>query len=214
MKWLHFINTLFVGTQVLFIKATMSNNVNFGKEMYFEQFKIVFINKMTSGILLKVVEFSFVLPGSNAAVERVFSLMNSTWTNSRNKLDIKMVEATLSIKTRFNNKSCEVFYDQILGNKSLLNQIHGSANYVGIKIFKYVLLQQVTQLVKSMVKLHFGLHIQSDRIELQEVLSKIFQFKNAHDQCANTYNILILKLIIVDKTNNVHSANIDGELIL
>ncbi|KAF0751241.1 protein FAM200B-like, partial [Aphis craccivora] len=49
---------------------------------------------------LKVVEFSFVLPGSNAAVERVFSLMNSTWTNSRNKLDIKTVEATLIIKTK------------------------------------------------------------------------------------------------------------------
>ncbi|KAF0758169.1 Dimer Tnp hAT domain-containing protein, partial [Aphis craccivora] len=45
--------------------------------------------------------------------------MNSTWTNSRNKLDIKTVEATLIIKTCFTNKSCEVFYDQILRNKSL-----------------------------------------------------------------------------------------------
>ncbi|KAF0711392.1 Dimer Tnp hAT domain-containing protein [Aphis craccivora] len=56
--------------------------------------------------------------------------MNSTSTNSRNKLDIKTVEATFIIKTCFNNKSCEIFYDQILGNKSSLNQIHGSANYV------------------------------------------------------------------------------------
>ncbi|KAF0721240.1 Dimer Tnp hAT domain-containing protein [Aphis craccivora] len=56
--------------------------------------------------------------------------MNSIWTISRNKLDIKTVEATLIIKTCFNNKSCEVFYDQILRNKSLLKQIHGSANYV------------------------------------------------------------------------------------
>ncbi|KAF0748864.1 Dimer Tnp hAT domain-containing protein [Aphis craccivora] len=77
-----------------------------------------------------IVKFSFVLSGSNAAVERVYSLMNSTWTNSRNKLDIKTLEATLIIKTCFNNKSYEVFYDQILGNKSLLKQIHGSANYV------------------------------------------------------------------------------------
>ncbi|KAF0760812.1 Dimer Tnp hAT domain-containing protein [Aphis craccivora] len=56
--------------------------------------------------------------------------MNSTWTNSRNKLDIKTEEATLIIKTCFNNKSYEVFYDQILGYKSLLKQIHGSTNYV------------------------------------------------------------------------------------
>jgi len=62
-------------------------------------------------------------------MERVFLLMNSTWTNSRKKFDIITVEATLIIKTCF-NKSCEVFYDQILGNKSLLKGIHGSANHV------------------------------------------------------------------------------------
>lgn len=43
-------------------------------------------------MLLKVVEFSFVLPGTNVAVKRVFSLMNGTWTNSRNKLDITTVD--------------------------------------------------------------------------------------------------------------------------
>ncbi|KAF0773257.1 Dimer Tnp hAT domain-containing protein [Aphis craccivora] len=57
----------------------------------------------------------FVLPGSNAAVERVYSLMNSTWTNSRNKLDIKTVEVTLIIKTWFNNKSREVHGEKSQG---------------------------------------------------------------------------------------------------
>jgi len=80
-------------------------------------------------MLLKVVELSFVLPGSNAAVKRIFSLMNSTWTNSRNKLDLNMVEASLIIKTNFSNTSCEDFYDQILENKTLLKQVHGSAKY-------------------------------------------------------------------------------------
>jgi len=56
--------------------------------------------------------------------------MNSTWTNSRNKLDIKTVEASLIIKMCFNNTSCEEFYEQILGNKSLLKQVHGSAKCV------------------------------------------------------------------------------------
>ncbi|KAF0755488.1 Dimer Tnp hAT domain-containing protein [Aphis craccivora] len=80
--------------------------------------KILNFKEVYAGRRVNVVEFSFVLPGSNAAVERVFSLMNGTWTNSRNKLDIKTVEATFIIKTCFNNKSCEVFYDQILRNKS------------------------------------------------------------------------------------------------
>lgn len=79
--------------------------------------------------LFKVVEFCFTLPGSNAAVERIFSLMNSTWTKSRNKLDVKTVEASLLIKTSFENKSCEQFYEDVLENKDLLKKVHNSSKY-------------------------------------------------------------------------------------
>ncbi|KAF0737609.1 O-acetyl-ADP-ribose deacetylase 1-like [Aphis craccivora] len=79
--------------------------------------------------LLIVVEFFFSLPGSNAAVERVFSLMNSTWTKSRNKLDISTVETSLIIKTSFDNMSCCQFYESILANKTLLQKLHSSAKY-------------------------------------------------------------------------------------
>lgn len=81
-------------------------------------------------MLLKVDEFSFILPGLNAAVERVFSLMNSTQTNSRNKLDIKTVDASLVIKLNFNYTYCEEFYDQILKIKSLLKQVHELGKYL------------------------------------------------------------------------------------
>ncbi|KAL4100954.1 hypothetical protein QTP88_020978 [Uroleucon formosanum] len=150
-----------VKKSVQFINNVMSkpNSVTFDEETFFEQFKTfekifhqqndewhhqdiedkwLFIfktfadNNQEFSMLLKVVEFSFVLPGSNAAVERVFSLMNNTWTNSRNKLDIKTVEASLIIKTSFNNTSCEKFYKQILENKSLLRQVHGSAKYLAL----------------------------------------------------------------------------------
>ncbi|KAL4147793.1 hypothetical protein QTP88_002142 [Uroleucon formosanum] len=150
-----------VKKSVQFINNVMSkpNSVTFDEETFFEQFKTfekifhqqndewhhqdiedkwLFIfktfadNNQEFSMLLKVVEFSFVLPGSNAAVERVFSLMNNTWTNSRNKLDIKTVEASLIIKTSFNNTSCEEFYKQILENKSLLRQVHGSAKYLAL----------------------------------------------------------------------------------
>lgn len=76
--------------------------------------------------LLIVVEFFFSLPGSNAAVERVFSLMNSTWIKSRNKLDITTVEASLIIKTSFDNMSCCQFYESIFANKTLLQKVHSS----------------------------------------------------------------------------------------
>jgi len=84
-----------VKKSVIFIKTIMSNHVNFDEEMFFEQFKIfhqqndeghcqeienkwIYIFKIFTDNnhaffdLLKVVDFSFVLPGSNAAVERVF----------------------------------------------------------------------------------------------------------------------------------------------
>ncbi|KAL4126793.1 hypothetical protein QTP88_011002 [Uroleucon formosanum] len=131
-----------VKKSVQFINNVMSkpNSVTFDEETFFEQFKTfekifhqqndewhhqdiedkwLFIfktfadNNQEFSMLLKVVEFSFVLPGSNAAVERVFSLMNNTWTNLRNKLDIKTVEASLIIKTSFNNTSCEVLQANI-----------------------------------------------------------------------------------------------------
>lgn len=79
--------------------------------------------------LLIVVEFSFSLPGSNAVVERVFSLMNNTWTKSRNKLDLSTVEASLIIKTSFDNMSCSQFYKTILDNKTLFQKVHSSVKY-------------------------------------------------------------------------------------
>lgn len=90
---------------VIFINNIMSNNVTCDEEMFFKQFKMfekmfhqqndewhfqeienkwisIFKtftdNNHTFFELLKVVEFSFAFPGSNASVERVFSLMNST----------------------------------------------------------------------------------------------------------------------------------------
>jgi hypothetical protein len=127
---------------VIFIKTIMSNNVNFDEGMFIEQFKIlekihqqnyewhcqkiekkwIYIFKIFTdnnhafSELLKVVEFSFVLTGFKCSCGTCFSLMNSTWKNSRKKLDKKMVEASLIIKMCFNNTSCEEFYDQILEN--------------------------------------------------------------------------------------------------
>jgi hypothetical protein len=39
-----------------------------------------------------VVEFSLSLPATNAAVERVFSLVNALWTDERNRLEVSTVK--------------------------------------------------------------------------------------------------------------------------
>ncbi|KAL4092204.1 hypothetical protein QTP88_026743 [Uroleucon formosanum] len=115
--------------------TTICNTICVEENNFFEQFKMFEKyfkeqNEEWHNISLKeYVKFSFSLPGSNAAVERVFSLMNSTWTKSRNKLDVSTVEATLMIKISFDNMSCCQFYESILANKTLLQKVHSSAKY-------------------------------------------------------------------------------------
>lgn len=111
------------------------HNILSFKERWLSAFKYFKELNITIDCLLIVVEFSFSLPGSNAAVESVFSLMNSTWIKSRNKLNISTVEALLMIITSFDNMSCCQFYESILANKTLLQKVHSSAKYQTTQTF-------------------------------------------------------------------------------
>jgi hypothetical protein len=73
--------------------------------------------------LLKLEKFTFLLPGSNAPVGKIFSLMNNYWINSRNSLELNMIEATLIVVTNLEDKPCKEFYDEISKNKNLLIQV-------------------------------------------------------------------------------------------
>ncbi|CAI6360864.1 unnamed protein product [Macrosiphum euphorbiae] len=99
------------------------------EEKWLSIFKSFKENNIDYSMLLKIVEFAFALPGSNAAVERIFSLMNSCWTKSRGNLCINTVEATLVIKTNLENKPCQQFYEDISKNKDLLIRVHKTAKY-------------------------------------------------------------------------------------
>jgi hypothetical protein len=64
-----------------------------------------------------LVSFCLALPGCNAAVERVFSLINVLWTDEKNRLKIETVEALTIVKTHFKDFSCAEFYIQISEGK-------------------------------------------------------------------------------------------------
>jgi hypothetical protein len=66
------------------------------------------------------------LPGSNAAVERVFSLINALWTDGKNRLKIETVKALTIVKTHFKDFSCAEFYVQISEEEK---QVHKSDKY-------------------------------------------------------------------------------------
>jgi hypothetical protein len=59
----------------------------------------------------------------------VFSLINVIWTDEKEQLKIETVKALIIVKTCFKNLSCAEFYDQILNDKEILEQVHKSDKY-------------------------------------------------------------------------------------
>lgn len=81
--------------------------------------------------LLKIVQFYFSLPGHNANVERVFSLMNAHWTEDRSRLSLASIRAILDIQYNMSNISCSEFYKLITSTKmsKYLDSVKSSEKY-------------------------------------------------------------------------------------
>jgi hypothetical protein len=73
-----------------------------------------------------VVEFS----GTNAAVERVFSLVDALWTDERNWLEMSTMKSIVLVKHHFRNYKCPEFHEFLLRNRKILEQIHSSSKYI------------------------------------------------------------------------------------
>lgn len=77
---------------------------------------MLFLNTYKVPNFEKIAEYIFSLPSSNAASERIFSLMFYIWRKDRNRLAMKTVESELMIKQNF-DLSCAQFYDYINSEK-------------------------------------------------------------------------------------------------
>jgi hypothetical protein len=75
-------------------------------------------NYLPCSIVLKLVEFLFCLPGANAATERVFSLMNSTWTSGKTQLGVDTLKAVIVTKVNY-DKTCVEFFKMLLTKTTL-----------------------------------------------------------------------------------------------
>ncbi len=78
--------------------------------------------------LRKLVEFVFVIPGSNAYCESIFSHMKYLWNNDRNIMKSDLVGAEFKIKMNA-HFTCAEFYDYLLIKPDLLKQIRSSDKY-------------------------------------------------------------------------------------
>lgn len=78
--------------------------------------------------LLKMCQYLFAIPGHNAHVERVFSLITAQWTKERNQLGVGTVESI--IQCVYNYKmTCTEFHKYIKGQKELLKKAGTTEKY-------------------------------------------------------------------------------------
>jgi hypothetical protein len=96
-------------------------------EIWYELFNSLGLNELIN--LKKIVEFFCCIPGTTASIERLFSRMNSLWTNEKNTLSVKTVKAMLIVKV-FPNKDCVEFHNLVTHNHSLLEKIQSSEKYI------------------------------------------------------------------------------------
>jgi len=59
----------------------------------------------------KIVEYSLAMPGTNGAIERVFTTTNMLWTDEKNRFPLSIIKAIIILKNHFKKYSCNDFYD-------------------------------------------------------------------------------------------------------
>jgi hypothetical protein len=74
-------------------------------------------------------EFSFAIPGTSAAIERVFSITNALWTDERSRFLVETINAVTATKTYFDEHSCNDYCTLISNNHKLVQEIRSSTKY-------------------------------------------------------------------------------------
>lgn len=93
-----------------------------------EIFNFCVKNKLNYYNTLLLVEFALCLPGTNAELERVFSIINNIWTAEKSQLKVDTLKSM--IITRVNNKlTCLEFYKALLENEMALKSISSQSKY-------------------------------------------------------------------------------------
>lgn len=110
-------------------KVTEWNNGNISMESrWVEVFKHFQSNQLKHEQFSILIEYILCLPGTNAAVERVFSLMNKLWTAEKTQLQVSVLKAMLVTKVNI-KKTCQEFYSYLKSKPNILREICSSDKY-------------------------------------------------------------------------------------
>ncbi|KAK0135426.1 hypothetical protein N1851_028718 [Merluccius polli] len=83
-------------------------------------------DKMTN--MFRIVSFVLSVPGSNAFVERIFSLMANKWSDSRNRCSTELIKNELLVAVNC-DLSCKEFYLAVQKDKKMLESVRSSKKY-------------------------------------------------------------------------------------
>lgn len=78
--------------------------------------------------LRTLLEYCLCLPGTNALVERVFSLMNKIWTAEKAQLKVATLKAMLVLKVNA-CMTCKQYFGHLCTKENLLKKKHSSQKY-------------------------------------------------------------------------------------
>lgn len=78
--------------------------------------------------MLRIVSFVLSVPGSNAFVERIFSLMTNKWSDSRNRCSTELIKNELLVTVNC-DLTCKDFYLAVQKDKGLLEAVRSSRKY-------------------------------------------------------------------------------------
>lgn len=85
-------------------------------------------NSVPTANLQRIISATLCLPGSNAAVERVFSLMNDYWTTDKSQLSTPALSAVMCVKINL-SYTCLEISSELAKRKDILKKIHSSEKY-------------------------------------------------------------------------------------
>ena len=98
------------------------------QDKWIDVFRHFKYEKISISNLQKVMEYIFTLPGTSAAVERVFSIMNNVWSAERSSMTENTVRGLLLCKTNI-DLSCVEFHEKIKNNKPFLRKMLSNEKY-------------------------------------------------------------------------------------
>jgi hypothetical protein len=70
-----------------------------------------------------ILEFSFAIPDTSAAIDRALSIKNALWTDEKSHCLVENIKAMIVTKTHFEELSCNDFYTLISNNPKLLQEL-------------------------------------------------------------------------------------------